>query len=281
LNTIEKELENAGFGEVRPRVWAREGRSALLERLAGVDLFATDFDECMHPDITQAETGMAVYRKIAASVYDPHHFALYANMTLFSGPIIAIKLYQKLTGDVKNSRMIGTFQKLARGIPVQYFEEAAEPLVGRFFPGVADTLRLLNRRGVPAGVISLGIDIVIGEMLRRLEEREQARVDFFDCTRVEVDAHGCFRRYDPKHAYYNNEDKRTLLRARVEKLGAKRPLVVGHDRDDMMMFDEAVNLEGVTVGFRPRRETLALLDIAVTAGDWTPIHELLKDALNH
>jgi len=273
-----RKISAAGLEQAGPGLWVRGGMEELNRRIAGADLFVSDFDECMHRSITQGEAGIRVYRRIASSIHEPGHLRLFANISRHAVPIIAVKTWQEISGDVLNSRMIGMFERLARGIPVSYFKEELEAMAADFFPGAADTLRLMHERGIPAGVISLGLDMIVGGLLEALDEAEGAPVAFFECTRVQEDSRGRFRRYDPARVYTRKEDKRRMLRKRAGEFGARSPIVVGHDRDDEVMFDENRSIGGVNVGFRPVREVLPLLDAAVYAGDWRPIHGLLDDA---
>ena len=102
--------------------------------------------------------------------------------------------------------------------------------------------------------------------------------DFFDCTHVRADSRGRFAGYLPGKTYAENDAKRKLLGERCEMYSSKLCLVVGHDRDDLKMFEEAKRRGGVAVGFRPVVETLPLLDAAVYGSDWTPLCNFLSGA---
>ena len=271
-------LAATGLEQAGPRLWVRGAPEDLKRRIARADMFVSDFDECMHRSITQGEAGIRVYRRIASSLHEPGHLPLFFHISRHAVPIAATMAWQELTGDVLNSRMIRMFERLARGIPMSYFEDAIGGMYDDFFPGAADVLRLLHSRGVPAGVISLGLAPIVGGLLRSLEEHEGAPAAFYECTRIIEDSRGRFLRYNPDRVYTANHDKKKMLEKRAAQFDARRPLVVGHDRDDEVMFHTCRAMGGVNIGFRPVKEVLPMLDAAVYAPDWRPIHRLLSGA---
>jgi len=279
LKPNRESLERAGLRRARSELWTRGNEADLLFRVAAADLVISDLDECMYPFITQAEAGVIFVRRIIRGLDDEHHRKIFPNLAYHTLVLLGRKFYQEVTGDVQNSRLIRSFEKFARGVPVSYFADAAEEFKDKYYEGMPEALGAFSSRGTPVGVISLGIDVVIRPLLERVESAKGVKFSFFDCTRVVADAWGRFEQFMPGKTYTTNDDKRLLVRARCEEYGAKRLLVIGHDRDDLKMLEEAQRLGGVTVGFNPVPETYPLLDAAVFAPDWQPLARLFEEAL--
>jgi phosphoserine phosphatase len=271
-------LRREGLHPAGQGLWTRAPLEELYPRIASADIFISDFDECMFPSITQATASWSVLRRIFSDLRADGHPELALNMSANAISLLGQYFYMKLTKDVQNSRLIKQFERFAAGAPVEYYYDAADELADICYTGVTDAFRVFASRGVPVGVISLGLDIVIRRLLDGIEAREGLKFNFYDCTQVRVDARGRFAGYVPGKTYTCSEDKRHLVRARCEEYCAKRPLVVGHDRDDTMMFDETRRLGGACVGFNPVTENYGLLDAVVFAEDWRPLAEFFQRA---
>lgn len=278
LKPDEKLLKSAGLRRARPELWVRGDAGEVLSRIAAADIVISDLDECMYPYITQAEAAAIFVRRIVQTPFEDGHLELIPNLLPNMAALLWRKFYQEVTGDIQNSRLIRAFERFARGVPLEYFTDAAEEFKGNYFRGAPEAFRVFSRRGVPVGVISLGLDVVIRRLLEHIESADGVKFSFFDCTHVVGDARGRFERYLPEKTYTRNDDKQHLIRARCEEYGAKRCLVIGHDRDDLKMLGEARRLGGVTAGFRPVREVYPLLDAAVFAEDWRPVARLFEEA---
>ncbi len=276
----EKQLEQAGLSQSAPGVWTRGAADGLLERVARADIFVSDLDECMFPAITQGEAARSVIHRVATRPGVPNRIPLLFNMLFHAGAILIQQRIQEITGDIQNSRLIRSFENLARGVPVSYFEDAADDLRDTYFNSVPETFSLFMNRGVRCGVISLGLDIVIRRLLYHLETAKSLKFEFFDCTHVRADSKGRFAGYLPEKTYTENDAKRQLLSARCEQYGSRMCVVIGHDKDDMKMFEEARRRGGVAIGFRPVPENYPLLDAAVFGSDWRPLFEIISPAFN-
>jgi len=274
-------LRKAGLKPAGGALWSRRVTDDLLTRIAASDILISDFDECMFPVITQAEAARRVLRRILERPFDSGHPELAANMLFNAAILLAQQAYQQFTGDIQNSRLILQFEKFASGVPMEYFDAASDELRGSYYAGAPDAFRAFASRGVPVGVISLGLDIVIRRLLMHVEADDGVKFDFFDCTHVLIDSNNKFAGYLPGKTYTSNEAKREHIQARCAEYGAKRPLVIGHDRDDTMMFDETRNIGGTAIGFNPVPENYELLDAAVFAEDWQPLAELFGKALGN
>jgi phosphoserine phosphatase len=279
LKPNEKLLKSAGLHQARPGLWSRVGTHELLSRIAAADIVISDLDECMYPTITQGLAGLIFVRRIFQAPFVETHRELIPNLLYRTVQIAASKIYQEISGDVQNSRLIRAFEKFARGVPIDYFTDATDEFKDKYYKGMPEALGAFSSRGVPVGVISLGIDIVIRPLLERIEATKGAKFSFFDCTHCLADERGGFDRFLPEKTYTKNDDKLYLVRGRCEEYGAKRCLVIGHDRDDLKMLAEARRLGGTTVGFNPVSEVYPHLDTAVFAPDWRPMASLFEEAL--
>ena len=274
-----KKLKRAGLHRHNENVWLRQDADATAERLRQVDLVASDVDECMLPFIGQAKAGLYVLRRVALSVRNAREAQLAARMGARAGSILAQKYFHKLTGKSQNSRLILQFQEFVMGAPMKYFESSARRLVHQGLPGVDETFRVFNRRGVPAGLISLGLDVIVDNYGKHLHKAHGVDIAFTDCTRVIVDR-GKFGGYDPRMTLTMPEHKARRITARAQEYGAACPLVIGHDRDDMEMFRAGRELGGMALGVNPMADAYPLLDIAVFAPDWHPVAAFLSAALD-
>jgi phosphoserine phosphatase len=277
----EKQLEQAGLSQSAPGVWTRGPADGLLERVARADIFVSDLDECMFPAITQGEAARSVIRRVASGPDVSNRLPLFMNMLFHAGVILVQQRIQEITGDIQNSRLIRSFENLARGVPLSYFEDAADELRDTYFTSVPETFSLFSSRGVRCGVISIGLDIVIRRLLSHLETTKGLKFEFFDCTHVRADSKGRFAGYLPEKTYTENDAKRQLLSARCEQYGSRMCVVIGHDKDDMKMFEEARRRGGVAIGFRPVPENYPLLDAAVFGSDWRPLFGFLSGAFEN
>jgi len=269
-----KRLKLDGLAQITEPVWIRGHGGELAARLRGADLVASDVDECMLPFIGQARAGLYVLRRVLGSAGTPGEIRLAARMSARAASLLTQKTYHKVTGWGQNSRLIMQFEDFVKGAPMKYFASSARKLVHQGLPGVAETVRVFNSQNIPFGMISLGVDLVIEPYREHLETRHGVRVAFTDCTRTSH-SNGRFQGYDPERTLSMPEHKAARVRARALEYGAQRPLVIGHDRDDMGMFRAARDLGGLCMGFNPVPDTYPLLDIAVFADTWHAVADYL------
>ena len=272
-----RELIKSGLEQHGEAVWLRQAES-IAAQLRAVDLVASDVDECLLPFISQAEAGLYVLRRVMGNVSTTAQARFAASMSLRAGAILSRKLYQKVSGVGRNSQLILDFENFAQGAPLSYFDTSARRLVRKGVPGGADTLRLFSARGVPTGLISLGLDIIVAHYREFLEQSCGVELAFADCTRV-VSRDGLFAGFDPEMTLHKPEHKAERLRLRIEQFRAAMPLAMGHDRDDMEMFRVARGHGGLTLGFNPVPDTYPLLDVAVFSPDWHAVTAFLSAAL--
>ena len=66
----------------------------------------------------------------------------------------------------------------------------------------------------------------------------------------------------------------------MKEYRAERPLVIGHQVDELLMARCARDLGGLSIGFNPDFDVERQFDVIVKARDWTPILSLFKDAFS-
>jgi len=276
---VSSKLLEAGLFSAGEGLWVREAPAALAARLRRVDLVASDVDECMFPFIGQVGVAKHVLRRTVGSVRSADDALLAARMLAMAGVLVADQKIQRLTGNVQNSVLVKKFETMVMDAQVSLFREGADGLARMHYPGMPETLSLFIGRGVPAGMISLGIDLFLDKVLDVLISDHGLVVSFADCT-LTTEAEGRFAGYDPGMTLLVPEDKRRLLLAHMNEFGAAAPLVIGHDRDDVGLFSTAREAGGIAVGFNPMPAVYQHLDAAVFAPDWSALHSLFNNWLS-
>jgi hypothetical protein len=130
--------------------------------------------------------------------------------------------------------------------------------------------------------VSFGIHIIAEEYLRQLNSGGRPSVSFAEANRITFrpgrDGRRVFAGYDGP-PWTEPWQKLELLERQLERHGASCPLVIGNSLDESAMAARARELGGLSIGFRPTREAAQHFDLVVRAASWSPLFELVSDAL--
>ncbi len=189
-----------------------------------------------------------------------------------AGLLVTVRLWQRLTGHVSDGDLVQLYARLLGTIPKAYFRDAAAAIPSRLLPGVEETFGWLADRW-PVGVISLALVDVLEAVDDHLAERTGQRFAFVFCgNRIEqLNAKSSTR------PVLSAEDKRFHMAEQLARLGCHRPLVIGHDREDLGLVELAREMGGVSLGLNPHPDIAGHFDLLVPSGDWREVPTLLLD----
>ena len=275
--TVDQHLTSFGFNCASENLWVRSDERDIHEKLSCVDLVVSDLDECMYPFITQAVAAVLIFKRVAASPLNKTHLSLLSHIAPRLIKMSFIKSFQMLSGRANNSLLIREYENYARGIPGEYFAEETRKILHYIRGGVVETLLHFKGRNIPVGIVSLGFDLIVSEIYKFLNTKHGLKIDFYDCSAVEVDDLKRFKRFEPFKRLLTPEDKGQILKARVAEYSSKCPLVIGHDQDDAKMMQLCGETGGVRIGINPKESIATELDIVVTCKDWQPLVGFLKN----
>ncbi|MEW6203385.1 MAG: hypothetical protein AB1546_15505, partial [bacterium] len=270
-------LKSLGFRCVGENLWVRPDEETIQEKLSSVDLVVSDLDECMYPFITQAAAALLIFRRVASSPFNNTHLPLLPHIAPRLIRMLLIKSFHILSGRANNSILIREYEDYACGIPGEYFAEETRKFLHYIRGGVVETLLHFKDRNIPVGIVSLSFDLIVGEIYKFLNTKYGLKIDFYDCSAVEVDELKRFKRFDPSRRLLTSEDKGQILKARMAEYNSKCPLVIGHDQDDADMMLLCAETGGVRIGISPKESIVSELDIVVTCKDWQPLVGFLNN----
>jgi phosphoserine phosphatase len=236
----------------------------MKELVRGTDLVVIDLDKCLFPGYSQTFLGAAIFWRVLMR-------PLATGDRRYLAPLLGGALYvlgSKLRRP-SNLQLIDAYERAMKGIPEQYFLEAASSLPAFSRRGAREAIQMLSRRAA-VGLISLGIDVVAREFVRQLPG-----LSFYRCNSLH---------FHPDHprrllgyrgdAMCDAQAKLRALRDVCAETRASCPLVIGHDADDVAMATSAQELGGWSLGIRPPRALRRHFDAWTTGADWTPLLSL-------
>jgi hypothetical protein len=268
---------------VAPGIESRFGRAELQQRLAAVDLVATDIDECLFPGFSQAVLGQMILYRLLTRPHTLGDLRLVPQLVSGGAYVRGVRLRRRLGWSIpENTRLMRRYEQSMAGIPEAYFRAGARTIPDRSFAGARRSLALLGRRAA-VGLISFGIHLIAEEYMRQLNAAaEQPYVLFAEANPIAFDpgpdgrpaftGYRCTPRTQPRH-------KREALEQRMAEHGARYPLILGHGPDEIEMVALARKRGGLSIAFRPIPIADPHFDVVVRAPDWRPLARLLAELL--
>lgn len=266
-----------------PGIESRFGRAELQQRLAAVDLVATDIDECLFPGFSQAVLGHLILYRILTRPYALGDLRLVPQLVSGGAYVRRVRLRRRLGWSIPdNTQLMRRYVQSMAGIPEAYFRAGARTIPDRSFAGARRSLALLGRRAA-VGLISFGIHLIAEEYMQQLNAAaEQPYVLFAEANPITFDAGPDGR---PAFAGYRSalrtqpRHKREVLERRLAHHGARCPLILGHGPDEIEMVALARELGGLSIAFRPIPIADPHFDVAIWAPNWRPLAGLLAELL--
>jgi phosphoglycolate phosphatase-like HAD superfamily hydrolase len=234
-----------------------------------IDVCVTDFDGCMYPGISKVAVARDVALALAATPKRGSDRRHIPKVGVAAGLLVTLRLWQRLTGHVSDGDLVRFYARLLGTVPRGYFRDAAAAIPPRLLPGVEEAFAWLTDRW-PVGVISLALMEVLQAVEDHLAASTGGRFAFICGNRIdELNAKSCVR------PVLSAGDKRFHMADQLARLGCRRPLVIGHDREDLGLVALAREMGGVSLGFKPRPEIADRFDLIVQSGDWREVPILL------
>ncbi|HUT35750.1 MAG TPA: hypothetical protein VNE39_19840 [Planctomycetota bacterium] len=262
-----------GWQRIGPRIVVARPLDELRAAYARTDLVALDLDECIFPGYSQEALGARAAWRLLRKPLRRRDWRLLPRLCLGGAYRAWTRAKQLVGAATPAAQLIAWYERTMRGIPEEYFAQAAGRLPKHSLPLAAETVELLATHA-PTGIVTLGLDVVA----RAYAERWPG-LSFFEANTV-VFRPGpgggrVFEGYDRERMLAGGEDKRRAVERRLAQSGASVPTVVGHNDDDVPMARLARERGGLAVGFRPTPRLFDEFDAVAAGPDWESVYALI------
>jgi phosphoserine phosphatase len=237
---------------------------------SSVDTCFLDFDGCMYPGISKIEVARCALLDLAVHPRSFSDRMLLVRLFLASGRLIGARLVQKLAGRYTDGELVRMYLRWLEPIPASTIATAVQHIPARLVPGTIETFEWLARR-MSVNVVSLALHEVLEAVDRHL--RETTGLAFSGLRGNRLHAAFLDQGFGP---VLTAEDKVQHMRALLSASGSTRPLVIGHDLEDIGMAELARELSGFSIGVNPEKRAAGSFDACLFTSDWTGFPELLS-----
>ncbi|MEW6357199.1 MAG: hypothetical protein AB1696_12795 [Planctomycetota bacterium] len=258
---------------VLPGVQSTLPTDELRRRYAECDIAAVDLDECMMPGFAQVVLGRRIALRTALR---PRRFRdLLKIPSLMQGGlhVVGMRALEFVGCRISRPDLMYVFERTLRGLPREYFADAARGIPRFAYPMMQEVLTGLAGR-MPVGIISFCLEIIVQEFVLHLNTGHREVVSFYRSNRLkfkEDEGHQVLDGYDRSCFMTTPGDKRIALEEEMAKRGAARPLIIGHSDEDVGMAELARERGGIAIGFTPLPSCVEAFDIVISGRDWSPI----------
>jgi phosphoserine phosphatase len=251
----------------------------LHRRLRATDATVLDLDGCLHWGITQGLAALDLFRRIAFHP-EPIGDRRYLTPVALAGLASALKWFnpQRRWRPIRNQRMISLWCRSFRGVPMSYFQAAAQRIPGHSFPGVREAVTRLAQRG-PVAIISVGLSVIVDEYVRQFTRQGLPLIAFYRCNRMLTEVRDRREVFAGRYAepiIATPADKVAAGEHFLDRVGARHPLVIGNDEGETQLARLAQQRGGLAIAVRPPRRLRPLFDAYLTKGDWSTLAALLE-----
>ncbi len=270
------------YRTIRPHITSRYRLREIRRRLNSIDLAAIDLDDCMYPRNSHVELTKNLFLDLAYSYRRAADLKLMLKLLRGSLLVVCYVTGKVLRTHLSNRFLLEEYERVMRNMPVHYFEKCAVDLPGRVYRNSREAVEVLSCR-VPTGIITVGFDMIVREFMEQFTSGGNSTLEFMDANKAIFREQNGERLYDGfarENAIMTARDKWRHLRRRMREYKAERPLVIGHQVDEILMARYARNLGGLSIGFNPDFDVEKQFDVIVKARDWTPILDLFEDAFS-
>jgi len=266
--------------ELYPGLCSRYDLRELKDRFRLIDFIVVDLDECVFPGFSQTYLGILVALRLLTN--PERFFDIKFLLSLFKGGIFITLIKIKSVFNIKTSNLelLNKYEQIMKGIPLSYFEWAAQKIPALSFPYCFDTLKVLAKKA-PLGIISLGTDIVLAQYEKTLN-KESKIISFFSSNHLvfeDYNTRKVFVGYDRSRFYWSGIQKEEILRYKMKEFKKNFPLIIGHNIDDIPMVQLAKQKNGLGIGFNPSLKDFKFFDIVVRKRSWAPLNRLINNLM--
>ena len=278
MKFLGRKIKNEHPYRISKMIHSKHPFEEVQKRFHQIDLIVIDFDECIFPHFSQTTLGKLIFREILFNPLDRSDLQFLPSL-LSGGLFICLaKIKHRLSGIADNLEMMKGYEKTMMGIPLHYFKKTAERIPPRSYFHSKGTIKELSQQA-KVGIISFGVDIIMEEYMRQLNDGGKSCIHFYDCNTLRFErkcTREVFMGYRRDELKTNKIHKAELLGKRIKQFSAKTPLVIGHNEDDTEMVKTAQKMNGVGIGFNPLPEVEHTFDIKVFGKDWEHLLQLIK-----
>ncbi|NOZ24055.1 MAG: hypothetical protein GXP25_23500 [Planctomycetes bacterium] len=264
--------------DLAPGVQSRIPLEELRRRYARCDIAAVDLDECMMPGFAQVILG----RRIALrTLLRPCRFRDMLRIPrLIQGGchVTGMRMLDLLGCRISRPDMMVVFERTLRGLPREYFTQAAEGIARFGYPMMTEALAQLAGR-MPVGIVSFCLEIIVRQFVSPLNQGGHEIVSYYRSNRLKFrrdDGRMVLEGYDRSCFMTGPTDKRVAIEEEMAKRRAGRPLVIGHSDEDVGMAELARERKGIAIGFNPLRSCVEAFDVVASGDDWSSLSMLCR-----
>jgi phosphoserine phosphatase len=239
-----------------------------------IDACVLDFDGCLVRGISKVYVAWLMGTAVLLRPHRPEDRRYLVRLGLAGLALYACRLGQKATGQLSDADLVRLYARLLAPLPPEYFRQAARRIPARFFPGVETAFQWLAERW-PVGVVSLALADVLEAADSYLATRTGCRFAFIAGNHLEHLRLGT----QSASAILTAEDKRSAMAIELTRLGCQRPLVIGHDREDLGLVHLAREMGGLSLGVNPAPQIADQFDLTLCTGDWSAVVAFLQQTL--
>ena len=268
------------YKTINYNIISRYGLPELSRRLRHADIAAIDLDDCLYPRNSHVELTKNLFLDL------PYSYQRLADLRLMLRVVRGLALALcYLAGKifrthVSNRFLLEEYEQVMRNMPVRYFDKCAAELPRNAYNGTREVVKALSER-MPVGIITVGFDMVVGQFMKQFVAGVNMKVSFIDANKAvfsEYDGEKLYNGFARENPVITAEDKWRHLKQRLEEYKSRRPLIIGHRADEILMARHARELGGLSIGFNPDIDVEGEFDVIIKAKDWTPILDLLDTA---
>lgn len=250
----------------------RSGATALGELVRRCDLAVIDLDQCIYPRFTETRLGAGILARGLTGKLglrrgeEEREISARLGALLAGAAYLAFRRAGRMLGRRPgNEELLRAFGRVFSGFPVAVLESAARRLPGKGPDTWKEALGRLSRL-MPLHLCTFSVEPIArayGEVM--VSERpvfsgwQGTPFLVADDRIVGVDVHS---------GDLGPKAKLRCLDALMEKGGFRRPLVIGHGRDEALMAERARELGGGSLALRRWGSETEAFDLVLGRGAW-------------
>ena len=253
----------------------------LKKRIRLVDIIGLDVDNCLIAGHGQIHIGIKLLPDIMLEAFMGFPAMFFTKVCAGVCGLCFFKLKKLLGTDSFNLFIMKCFAHTLKGISKDAFDEAVEDFRRLMRPGAEEAMQFLANSS-PLVLLSLGLEPVARWLRDRIKDCDTVHRIVVHANPVHFKKDGksmVFTGYAGYPKIKNGEDKLNLLVREAERVGARTPMVIGHDENDLEMVKWTRNRRGVTIGFAPKKRYSGLFDVVVLEPSWYSLIEFFGACL--
>ncbi len=242
----------------------------LLERLRNVDVIGVDVDSCLIKGHGQLHIAFRLLPEILVLGSKRFPRTFIEKVIWGAGGFFLFHMKKYLSSDRFNVKIMECFSKTLKGVPRASFDEAVRSTIRFIRPGACEAVNFLLDFA-PVVFLSLGIEPVARAFIEYsgLRERDVPTPVIANMTVFrENGSNTVFDSISRESLISDGKAKLESFMVEMEKIGARCPMVVGHDENDIYLSHWVRSRGGITVGFCPAKRFENAFDVIIRSGSW-------------